>query len=824
MPGSDAERLEQLMHDPEFRARFDRDPAGTAKEAGLSQLAEELELGDPMETLEPRESRSSLAGVLMAAAIEGIALYEGGHHLLPPVEDAYAAGGSQHANGGWVFIRSGESFPGNHPNYDRLQGYGASGVLWHTDDPKAAEGIESAHRAGMHAGIWLVPHAGEDPHAFAERAADTIARYRPDKVVLDIESIGKGYAGSTGWHWSDEMMKTFSRLQPAPPPLAVTVEPLQDDFNYAVYTAHGAEVWPQSYLGDMTPRDPGEVVDRVASNGVPRELIVPVLGPRQLDGYSGPHNLYTADDLQGGSVPPGDSPAVGGARPALTPEQIAADRAARGVGGADERAHIAVPESSRATSPGVDPDNVDTPGGDESAAGEQEDVDDDAPAGDRESDDDDQSGDEESDDEEGSDDDEDSEDEEGYDDDQDAPGEGSNGEDAADPEPDGDDSSDGSDSGDDSDGDDSSDSASDGSGDSAESTDLQGVNVEYPGDDAPREDVAAWMAAAAQRRGLPPELPVMAALTESGLRNLSYGDADSIGFFQMRASIWDTGPYSGYGDKPELQLRWFLDHAEAVKSQRLARGLAVDDAHQYGAWIADVENPAAQYRGRYQENFDQARALLSHSHRGAADPLVQAFDAADGPQPGARALIALAEAKKYVGTPYKWGGSAPNTGFDCSGLVQWAYAKAGIRIPRVTDQQILASNGTAIGRRELLPGDLVFFRDSTGYVHHVGISLGSDKFLHAPHTGDVVKVSSLKESYYSHEFAGGRRFDAADTATPIDDEQQARALAAAEQRAQQRAVRFAEAALRADARTVGDSSTALFRALERQERGKGAPG
>jgi cell wall-associated NlpC family hydrolase len=332
------------------------------------------------------------------------------------------------------------------------------------------------------------------------------------------------------------------------------------------------------------------------------------------------------------------------------------------------------------------------------------------------------------------------------------------------------------------------------------------------------------MAAAAQRRGLPPELPVMAALTESGMRNLSYGDADSIGFFQMRASIWNIGPYSGYGDKPELQLRWFLDHAEAVKSQRLARGLVVDDAHQYGAWIADVENPAAQYRGRYQENLDEARALLSRSHRGAADQLVQAVDAADGPQPGPRALIALAEAKKYVGTPYKWGGSSPNTGFDCSGLVQWAYAKAGIRIPRVTDQQILASGATAIGRRELLPGDLVFFRDSTGYVHHVGISLGGDKFLHAPHTGDVVKVASLKESYYSHEFAGGRRFDAADTATPKDDGEQARALLEAEQRSQRRAVRIAEAALRADAATVRDSNTALFRALERQERGKGTPG
>ena len=114
-----------------------------------------------------------------------------------------------------------------------------------------------------------------------------------------------------------------------------------------------------------------------------------------------------------------------------------------------------------------------------------------------------------------------------------------------------------------------------------------------------------------------------------------------------------------------------------------------------------------------------------------------------------------------MGTPYVWGGSTPQTGFDCSGLVQWAYAKAGIRIPRVTDQQILAANATKVGRSDLLPGDLVFFRDSTGYVHHVGMSLGGDRFIHAPHTGDVVKVSSLKEPYYAEQFTGGRRFDPA---------------------------------------------------------------
>jgi hypothetical protein len=161
---------------------------------------------------------------------------------------------------------------------------------------------------------------------------------------------------------------------------------------------------------------------------------------------------------------------------------------------------------------------------------------------------------------------------------------------------------------------------------------------------------------------------------------------------------------------------------------------------------------------------------------------------------------------KYKGTPYLWGGSRPQTGFDCSGLVQWAYAKQGIQIPRVTDQQILAGNGTAVDRKELVAGDLVFFRDPSGYVHHVGISMGGDKFLHAPHTGDVVKESSLDEPYYAEQFAGGRRFDA----TPVDVPAAAAAPAPA-------AVDAAGAALARDAADARNPNSLIFKALSKQE-------
>lgn len=141
--------------------------------------------------------------------------------------------------------------------------------------------------------------------------------------------------------------------------------------------------------------------------------------------------------------------------------------------------------------------------------------------------------------------------------------------------------------------------------------------VPYPGDDAPREAIAAWMAGGATVAGLPGELPVMAGLVESGLRNLpeGQGDSDSAGYFQMRTSIWDAGAYAGYQTRPDLQLLWFTETAADVRADRLADGLPdpAADETAWGEWIADVERPAAQYRGRYQLRLTEARTLLGTS-------------------------------------------------------------------------------------------------------------------------------------------------------------------------------------------------------------------
>ena len=132
------------------------------------------------------------------------------------------------------------------------------------------------------------------------------------------------------------------------------------------------------------------------------------------------------------------------------------------------------------------------------------------------------------------------------------------------------------------------------------------------------------MAREAEKRGLPKQLPLMASLVESGMTNIQGGDADSVGFFQMRVGIWNQGDYAGYPDKPELQVKWFLDQAEAVKKQRVAAGEPIDDPNSFGEWIADVERPAEQYRGRYQLKLDEANGLLGRPPqrrpRGARSP------------------------------------------------------------------------------------------------------------------------------------------------------------------------------------------------------------
>ena len=103
---------------------------------------------------------------------------------------------------------------------------------------------------------------------------------------------------------------------------------------------------------------------------------------------------------------------------------------------------------------------------------------------------------------------------------------------------------------------------------------------------------------------------------------------------------------------------------------------------------------------------------------------------------------------RYLGVPYVWGGASPR-GFDCSGFTMYVYAQVGVSLPHNAAAQF--GMGTPVSQGQLEPGDLVFFYG----LGHVGLYIGGGSFIHAPHTGDVVKISSL--SSYGSAYVGARR-------------------------------------------------------------------
>jgi len=119
-------------------------------------------------------------------------------------------------------------------------------------------------------------------------------------------------------------------------------------------------------------------------------------------------------------------------------------------------------------------------------------------------------------------------------------------------------------------------------------------------------------------------------------------------------------------------------------------------------------------------------------------------------------LTVVKTARKMLGVKYRYGGTHPNRGFDCSGLVQYSHKAAGVHLPRTTGQQYRASR--PIQKRYLKPGDLVFFKIAVSRaVSHVGIYLGNNKFIHAPSSGKQVKISSMNERYWRKRFTGAGR-------------------------------------------------------------------
>lgn len=112
-----------------------------------------------------------------------------------------------------------------------------------------------------------------------------------------------------------------------------------------------------------------------------------------------------------------------------------------------------------------------------------------------------------------------------------------------------------------------------------------------------------------------------------------------------------------------------------------------------------------------------------------------------------------------IGKPYRWGGTSPVTGFDCSGLVYYAYKDlVKFRIPRTANEMYHLRDASSVDRGELETGDLVFFRtQGRGTADHVGVYVGNGKFIQSPRTGQDIQITSLSEDYWQRHYVGAKR-------------------------------------------------------------------
>ncbi|MFR9729524.1 C40 family peptidase [Saccharopolyspora sp. MS10] len=231
-----------------------------------------------------------------------------------------------------------------------------------------------------------------------------------------------------------------------------------------------------------------------------------------------------------------------------------------------------------------------------------------------------------------------------------------------------------------------------------------------------------------KERDLPPrawQIAIQAGKTESNLANLTHGDRDSLGIFQMRPSMgW--GSVAQVTDV-EYQINKFYDVLLEVPGW---------EDMQPGTAAQKVERSA--YPLRYHEWESMAAHLVS------VEGQVAGFSGCeDLPAASVLAGKALSFADDQLGKPYVWGAAGPDS-FDCSGLTQMAWKASGVDIPKYSRSQY-SQGGVHVPLTQAQPGDLVFWgagRDP-GAIHHVALYLGNDEILHAPQPGESVERTEI---------------------------------------------------------------------------------
>ena len=152
-------------------------------------------------------------------------------------------------------------------------------------------------------------------------------------------------------------------------------------------------------------------------------------------------------------------------------------------------------------------------------------------------------------------------------------------------------------------------------------------------------------------------------------------------------------------------------------------------------------------------NKTVARPASSKAHRKAPGKIATASLVAANKQ----SSTVLSRAVNVLGTPYRWGGSSPTKGFDCSGLVKYAFNDVtAVNLPR-SSSAMASGHGQKVDRKDLKPGDLLFFNIKSRKVNHVAIYLGNDRFIHAPRRGKSVTIDTLKKPYWQSHYVVAKR-------------------------------------------------------------------
>jgi cell wall-associated NlpC family hydrolase len=221
----------------------------------------------------------------------------------------------------------------------------------------------------------------------------------------------------------------------------------------------------------------------------------------------------------------------------------------------------------------------------------------------------------------------------------------------------------------------------------------------------------------------------------------------------FRATVQRSGALLAHEQKEQAQIV-----AQRAETKRGIETKIAEQQNLYSSLKTEIDRLVAEQHARQLQMAHEAAMRFQAAQLAAREQQQTTVVGitATGPQqdtivaPPSTHTGAVGAALSQLGTPYVWAGAAPG-GFDCSGLVMWAFAQVGVSLPH--SSYAMYGYGVPVSRDQLEAGDIVFF-DGLG---HVGIYIGNGQFVHAPHTGDVVKISSLDDPWYAANYVGARR-------------------------------------------------------------------